>query len=446
VRPNVLIVVVDSLRADRLFDGDRTCRTPNLDDFRQGATSFTKAFSVASTTTPCTTSILTGTYPFVHGVHSLAGRRLGPDLPTMAELFKAAGFRTWAEVTGPLEPVTGLDRGFDHYRCRDYREWLDTPFGDQLVARLKSGRDQPWFGYVHLWEVHYPRRVTRRYKRSAYGRTLYDRSVSSLDEQLGRVFDSVPDDTVVVLTGDHGEYLARSKKNELVTRLKGPTAWLKQHVPVVRKLRRRMMPLLFRGMRPGTPTSTEGYRAWLGHGFHVYEPLVRVPLLVRGPGQFPEGVEVTSMASHVDLFPTLASALELDGDGEGAAHAGSVDLTEAVRGGDGAARSEVYLQASGARRMNRPEQWLAAIRTERHKYVRGMYSDELPMELYDLQSDPGETENLAAARPDLAAELEGRLSALMVSAAPEGAAAGAEYTPEEEQLLEERLRDLGYLD
>ncbi|MGH3036627.1 MAG: sulfatase family protein [Gaiellaceae bacterium] len=443
MRPSVLILVVDSLRADRVLGGDRACRTPNLDDFRRAATSFTRAFSVASTTTPCTTSILTGTYPFAHGVHSLAGRRLGPDLPTLAERFKAAGFHTWAETTGPLEAVTGLDRGFDEYRCRDYRQWLDTPFGDELLARLRADGG-PWFGYVHLWEVHYPRRVTRGYNRAAYGRTLYDRAVSSLDAQLGRVLDAVPDDTVVVVTGDHGEYLSPSRKNELVTRLKGPTAWLKQHVPVVRKLRRRMMPLLFKGMRPGTPTSTEGYRAWLGHGFHVYEPLVHVPLLVRGPDRFPAGLEVSSMASHVDLFSTLASALELDG--EGAAQPGSVDLAQAARGGEGAGRSEVYLQASGARRMNRPEQWLAAIRTERHKYVRGLYSEELPQELYDLESDPGETENLAAARPDLAAELEGRLVALMASAAPEGAVAGTAYTPEEEQLLEERLRELGYLD
>jgi arylsulfatase A-like enzyme len=444
LRPNVLILVVDSLRADRLSNGDRTCRTPNLDDFRRVATAFTKAFSVASTTTPCTTSILTGTYPFAHGIHSLAGRRLGPELPTLAELFKATGFHTWAEMTGPLEAMTGLDRGFDEYRCRNYRQWLDTPFGDELVARLKADRDRPWFGYLHLWEVHYPRRVTRPYHRSAYGRTLYDRAVSSLDEQLGRVLDSVPDDTVVIFTADHGEYLARSRKNEFVTRLKGPTAWLKQHVPGVKKLKRRLMPLLFRGMRTGTPTDTEGYRAWLGHGFHVYEPLVHVPLLVRAPDLFPGGVEVSSMVSHVDLLPTLTSALELDGGG--LAQPGGVDLMRTLRGEDGTSRSEIYLQASGARRMNRPEQWLAAIRTERHKYVRGMYNDQLPEELYDLESDPDESENLAADRPDLAAELGDRLSALMQFDAPEGAAAATAYTPEEEELLEARLRELGYLD
>jgi arylsulfatase A-like enzyme len=441
MRPNVMMVVVDALRADRVWDGERTCRTPNLDDFRRSAAAFTRAYSVDSTTTTCITSILTGTYPFVHGMHSLAGRRLGPELTTLPELFKSAGFHTWAETTGPLEAVTGLDRGFDEYRYREYTQWLDTSFGDELFARLRSGRGRPWFGYVHLWEMHTPRRVTLRYRRSAYGRTLYDRAVSSLDEQLGRVLDAVPDDTVVVLTADHGEYLAQSSSKELVTRLKGPAAWLKRNVPGVKKLKRRVMPLLFRGMRPGTSTDTEGYRAWLGHGFHVYESLVHVPLLVRGPG-FPAGAEISSMVSHVDLLPTLVSAVELNG-GTPSQPVG-LDLTRI--GDGGTTRSAVYVQASGGRRMHLPEQWLAGLRTERHKYVRGMFNADLPEELYDLESDPGERENLADKLPAVAAELGGRLDELMQTAAPVQAGEETAYTPEEQALLERRLQDLGYLD
>ena len=443
MKPDVLVLVVDSLREDRLSGSGRSSRTPNLDDFRRSATAFERAYSVASTTTICTASILTGTYPFVHGIHSLAGRRLRSDLPTLPELFKANGYHTWAEMTGPLEAVTGLNRGFDEYRCRPYTEWLDTPFGDDLVARLQTG-SRPWFGYVHLWEVHYPRRAIGRYNRSAYGELLYDRAVSSLDNQLGRLLDAVPDDTVVVLTSDHGEYLPHSARDEWVTRLKGPAAWLKRNVPGVKRLKRRLMPLLFRGMRAGVPTNTEGYRAWLGHGFHVYESLVHVPLLVRGPGLFPSGVEISSMVSHVDLLPTLASSLELDGAQP--PHLSGLDLTRAVRDGGALPREAVYLQASGARRMNRPEQWLAGLRTDRYKYARGMHNDELPEELYDLQSDPAERENVAAALPGVTADMRTRLDGLMREEALSEPAEETSYTPEEQELLESRLRDLGYLD
>jgi arylsulfatase A-like enzyme len=443
MKQNVLILVVDSLRADRLWGTRRSCRTPNLDAFRESASTFTTAYSVASMTTICTASILTGTYPFVHGVHALAGRRLGSDLLTLAELFKQNGYSTWAEMTGPLESVTGLDRGFDEYRCRPYTEWLDGSFGDELLARLET-TSRPWFGYVHLWEVHYPRRVTHGYNRSKYGRTLYDRAVSSLDNQLGRIFESVADETVVVFTADHGEYLARSRRGEWLTRLKGPTAWLKRHVPGVKRLKRWLMPLLFRGMRAGAPADTEAYRAWQGHGFHVYESLVRVPFLLRAPGRLPSGTTIEPMVSHVDLLPTLASALELYGVSP--PRLSGLDLTPLLRNGGGAAREALYLQASGARRMNKPEHWLAGLRTDRYKYARGMFNEDLPEELYDLESDPDEEENVVARLPEVAADLRGRLGELMRETSPAEPSDETAYTPEEQELLERRLRDLGYLD
>jgi arylsulfatase A-like enzyme len=443
MRPDALILVVDALRADRVLSGNRRCRTPNLDGLRESATSFAKAFSVASTTTPCTASMLTGTYPFIHGIHSLAGRRLRPDLPTLPELFAASGYHTWAEMTGPLQPVTGLDRGFDEYRCRPYTQWLDTPFGDELVARLKTAR-RPWFGYVHLWELHNPRHVTRGFNHSAYGEILYDRAVSSLDNQLRRILDSVRDDTVVVFTADHGEYLARSRRNEFVTRLKRPAAWAKRNVPGVKRLRRRVMPFLFRGLRAGTPTDTDGYRAWLGHGFHVYDALVQVPLVVRAPGVFPAGTKVERLASHVDLLPTLASALDLDVSLP--SQLSGLDLADLVRIDDGATREALYLEASGARRMDRPEQWLAGLRTDRYKYARGMYNAKLPEELYDLESDPDEQENLAASRSDVTAGMRARLAMVLEAEAPVEPAEETAYTPEEEALLEARLKELGYLD
>jgi arylsulfatase A-like enzyme len=442
VSPDVLVLVVDSLRADRVSGGGRTCRTPFLDELRSEATTFASAFSVASMTTVCTASILTGSYPFVHGVHSLAGRRLRGDLPTLAEAFRHAGYHTWAEMTGPLEPVTGLDRGFDEYRYRPYSEWLDTPFGDRLLSRLREG-PKPWLGYVHLWETHYPRRVTRPFNRSRYGELLYDRSVSSLDHQLGRLLEAVGPEAIVVVTSDHGEYLPREKREEWVTRLKRPAAWAKEHLPGARRLRRRLVPLLFGGGRSATPAEAARWQAWLGHGFHVYDPLVHVPLVIRAPGALPAGAEVSSLVSQVDLLPTLLALAGLDG---GRAQPGALDLGRLARNGAAAERSGIYLQASGARRMSRPEQWLAALRTDRYKYVRGMYSEEIPEELYDLEQDPAETANLAAGRPDLAADLRGRLSDLMAADAPPEPAPETAYTPEEQERLEARLRDLGYFD
>jgi arylsulfatase A-like enzyme len=122
------------------------------------------------------------------------------------------------------------------------------------------------------------------------------------------------------------------------------------------------------------------------------------------------------------------------------------DLTDLGGNGNGKDRNAIYVQASGARRMTRPDQWLAGLRTERHKYVRGMFNDELPEELYDLEHDPDERRNVATEMPHIAAELRARLVEFMKdSEAPEPTEATA-YTPEEQQQLEQRLRDLGYLE
>jgi len=417
--------------------------TPFLDDLVTRSTIFTNAYAPASMTTCCTATLLTGTYPFVHGVRSLSDARLPSDIPTLAELFKRNGFHTWAEVTGPLAPVTGLNRGFDEYVQRGHTETLDSPWGVDLREKLTEAQT-PWFGLLHLWELHSPRRVTPEFDRPEYGPTLYDRAVSSLDRQLRTLFEALPDDTVLVLTGDHGEFVSPSTGGNAVARLKRPLKWARKHVPGARTLKR-LTPALMRRADQLTGGRQDLYRNWLGHGFHVYDPLVHVPLLVYAPGVFPARLRVPELASHVDLYPTLASAFELDTVDGLPPH--GVDLHALAREPEQRLPDRaVYLEASGGGMLPRPDQWLTAVRTQRHKYVRGLVNDALPEELYDLDADPGERQNLLAARPELAAELRARLDELLATEAGAGEADEAAYTAEEQEVLQERLRDLGYLD
>src|SRR5690606_26748530 len=107
MKRSVLLIMVESLRADHCWGDQRLCRTPTLDSLCSEAAVCTQAFSTASIITTCTTSILTGTYPFVHGINTFVSGRLRPTIPTLAEVFRANGYHTWAEMTGPLESITG---------------------------------------------------------------------------------------------------------------------------------------------------------------------------------------------------------------------------------------------------------------------------------------------------------------------------------------------------
>src|SRR5690606_33823490 len=114
----------------------------------------------ASSTTPCVASMLTGLYSPRHGVRSIGGHRLAPDVTTLATELARAGYATIAEVTGPLGPESGLDRGFAEYTVRPASVYLSDDWGRDLVARLAPGALRaPWFLFLHLWELHSPRKV-----------------------------------------------------------------------------------------------------------------------------------------------------------------------------------------------------------------------------------------------------------------------------------------------
>ena len=156
-RPNILFLLVDCLRSDALFASDRRAITPTLDLLREAGTAFTQMVASASSTTPCVASLLTSTYSFTHGVRSIFGLKLNPAVQSLIECFRDEGYFTFAEVTGPLFPETGLDKGFDDYRFREGTEYLSTSWGTDFRSRISKKTARPWFCFLHLWELHHNR-------------------------------------------------------------------------------------------------------------------------------------------------------------------------------------------------------------------------------------------------------------------------------------------------
>ncbi len=203
--PNILLIVVDCARADKWLGPDRSVHTPNLDRLAAGGTAFNTAITEKSCTTPSFSTLLTGQYSPLHGVHLVWGYRLPQSVPMLTEPFKAAGYHTYAEVSGPLLPEMGLARGFDEYHYRAPCDHLHTAWGDQFLEKIRGGYKGPWLTMLHIWELHPHRYVDDHYNSDQYGRDEYERAISSLDVQLGRIFDAVDDNTIIAFTGDHGE-------------------------------------------------------------------------------------------------------------------------------------------------------------------------------------------------------------------------------------------------
>lgn len=383
-RPNILLITIDTLRADRVGKGF----TPAIDRLASKGTLFTAARSVVPLTLPAHVSIMTGQLPPAHGIRLNGAARLG-ERPTLATRLKAAGYQTRAVVGAfVLDRRFGLDAGFDEYDDRIARdpdamdrlqaERRANDVVDRALALLNDATsDRPWFVWVHLYDPHAPYDPPAEARASAAG-DGYNGEVAFADAQLQRLFDAVDkradsSRTATILLGDHGEGLGEHGEST--------------------------------------------------HGMLVFEPTLRIPLVIKGPG-FSASVR-TDPSSMVDIFPT---ALAIAGE-TATGVAGRSLLAPPDPDRESYAESQ-YPTVAG---------WtpLAAITQDRWKLLVA----DRPM-LYDLATDPNEQSDLSASRTTLVQVMSARLDAIRKQAqlgAP--AAPAATVSPE----TAERLRSLGYV-
>jgi arylsulfatase A-like enzyme/Tfp pilus assembly protein PilF len=398
---NVLLITIDTLRADALGAyGNTTVSTPWLDRLSNGGARFSRALAQTVVTLPSHANILSGRYPFRHGVRENSGFRFPGDVDTLATLLKARGYRTGAFVSAfPLDVRFGLARGFDVYddrygkgaERRAFREperpgaatvaaavaWINQQSNPQSEIRNPQS---PWFAWVHLYEPHFPYAPPEPFA-TRYRQAPYLGEVSAADAALAPLVSPILDQgaaarTLVVVTGDHGEAL--------------------------------------------------GDHGEQTHGLFAYDATLRVPLMFYQPRLFRPRV-LDDPVRHVDILPTVLDAVGI------APPAGldGVSLLSAIETGRRVAPPS-YFEALSAS-LNRGWAPLVGVASGSLKYI------DLPIpELYDVASDPAESRNLASSRPTELRQMQALLGQLRaddrgITRAPESAD------------TRERLRSLGYL-
>ena len=404
---HVVVVTIDTLRADRLgCYGNREVATPNLDRLAREGAIAPDANVPTPITRPSHVSIFTGLYPAQHGIRDNISRALAPDVPTLAEAYKAAGFETAGFVSSiVLSRQSGLGRGFDTFSdqfelgpdAHDEARFLDIleKRGDVAVADaiawLERHASARTFAWVHLYDPHAPYAPPEPYA-SRYADRPYDGEVAWSDELVGRLDAAlarlgIRDRTLVAVTADHGEALG--EHGELV------------------------------------------------HGFFLYEATLRVPLLMRGPGIRP-GTRIPVVARSVDLFPTLLELSGVPAPKNRRVLAGR-SLAAAMRGGNRALDEAPAFAESLTPRIHYGWSDLRSVRDGRWKFVLAPRP-----ELYDLARDPGERHDLAADEPARARALRAALEQQLRS--EESALSAGASRPGDVPLdLVERLGALGYV-
>jgi Flp pilus assembly protein TadD len=384
---SVLLVTIDTLRADRLgCYGDAEARTPVVDRLAGQGVLFERAFTPAPITLPAHASLMTGQLPPAHGVRGNGGFVLPRDVPTLAEALRAAGLQTAAFVGGfPLERRFGLGRGFDVYDDAferaagvhfEFAERRALAVVDVARAWLRShpGRAFVW---VHLFDPHAPYDPPPTFR----GNDPYRGEIAAADGALGLLladWDARPEASLIVITSDHGEAFGEHGEES--------------------------------------------------HSIFVYDTTLRVPLVLRGPG-LPAGRRVAAPVGLVDVAATVADAVGTQG------LPGRSLLPLARGGAAGAATGEGGLYAETlAPRLDFGWSELRAWRDGRLKYIHAPRP-----ELYDVEADAGETRDLAAARPEDTARLRGALEGALAASGER-----RERRPADAETAE-KLRALGYV-
>ena len=423
---NIIMVVVDCLRADRVA-GRGFAHTPSIRTLVKSGVNFTQTIASNTHTTPCFSNLLTGCFSTRHGVRTLLGVKLNQNLPTLPECLGKMGYHTIAEVTGPLLELTGLDRGFQDYHYRSEKEYLKDGWGKKLFKMLNSDAwPKPFFLMVHLWELHMERQMLPGYNNRRHGRIRYDRALSSLDSQLASIFEAAKD-SILILTGDHGETFPETRLREIASFLR----W-----DISKSIRR------ITG-RFGRKWPRHEKRWGHGVGLGLMDELVRIPFVLSAPGLIPEGVTIDRMVRQVDILPTI---LDLAGGLEQWEPKGHGTSLRPLLEGKEMGVPPVYLESAHSPRIEEVEGvdggFTLGIQNSRYKMVfdEGSEDDVILYDVNDL------TEPLADTIPDYG-EIVEELKAEMgqFTSEHEDGQKISKLNPTEGDQMEARLRDLGYL-
>ena len=210
VRPSILLVTLDTTRADAIGPGAPGIDTPAFNALAARGRRFTRAYASVPETLPSHTSMMTGLYPAGHGIHENA-RTLAPEHPLLSERLQHAGYRTAAFVSSfVLARRFGLGRGFDTYDDVESTERSARETTDRAIEYLRGGSDKPQLLWVHYFDAHAPYTPPEPF-RTRYAKNPYLGEVAAVDEQLGRLVEaferSALGPVAIVVVGDHGEGL-----------------------------------------------------------------------------------------------------------------------------------------------------------------------------------------------------------------------------------------------
>ena len=438
MKPNILFIVIDSLRADKCYGDKKTSVTPNIDSLIKNGTYFSQTITHGQSTIPCMSSILTGLYPFESMSQNDDIFIINPEVEAYIDNFENFGYNTHAIVPDSVSHM-GLDRVFKNdFEMYPVTSKVWDSLGQQIVNKLKNRKlSEPWFYYLHLYDLYIgsynlEKSNVKELNAEGFGNTNYERMFSAIDVWIGNILTNIDlEKTLLIITADHGhekgafdsEMEKYHKKNRLIRENKGGVSFKigqkiahkfpKSMKPVSKKLagayksksdetiQNKIKPELEKIEKMELrPYEKRLMKYSIMPISNLYDEKHRVPLIFSGYN-IPSDTIISQQVQSVDIFATIADIIGLDNANHDRRGRSLIPLMQ------GKQLEEIPAFLESATNSTRsPDSNVIGIRTSEFKYFRDRDDSTKNVHLYDLREDPLEENNIAETKKDVVEKME----------------------------------------
>ena len=452
MKPNVLLLIIDALRADKFFGTSKTSYTPNMDRLKKDGIYFNQAVSTSDSTWTCVGSILSSLYPVQSGINRFSNHE---NAAKIYDFMKENGYNTFATVKDTLffQTLTSKLDGKDLFPIDNGYSFSDFGnVGKMIIDRLESENfKEPWFHYIHFMDLHrnvdYP--LPEQYKDEKFGKNNYDKMVSGIDFWIGKILEKINlDNTLVILTSDHGDFLPTEKighEISYVPTLVDNARKIKKHTPesiqpfglkAFLALRYFLIPL--RRKKISYELSKQELRSLSSYGtnqmFDLFEEIIRVPLLFVGYG-IPSSKTITQQVRHIDIFPTVMEIIGLK-------QTYYVEGQSLVPLFYNKKVEEIPTIIQNSTTNPKKPHNVIGIRTSDYKYYRSVENSKKSVTLFDLKNDPSENNNIAEQQKSIVKNMEKLLSDFLSKSTIDDI---KQLDDEKLDIVADELKKLGYV-
>jgi arylsulfatase A-like enzyme len=456
MKPNIIFLLVDSLRADRFSGPLKTSKTPNIDKLIKNGTYFEQAISSASSTAQSIGTICTGMYPFKTGITGKSYRDIKWNGQSYFDDLKKEGYTVYASAPEFAENF-GLKSNFKKkYENHQSSPMLWEGLGEDMINLLESqNMKEPWFSFLHILDLHYLVWLPEEFNKKEFGITPYDKMMSAIDVWIGKIIEKIDlKNTLIIITSDHGEYIPDIKDKNLNVQFEqgklDKILWkIGSRTPSSLMLMRNKAFSKFQKIRKKrqlssidieklSPYQKRGYLGARGEfegDQHIFDELLRVPLLFTGPNM-PKNKTISTQVRHVDIFPTIGEIINLKKE------SAQVDGESLIPLMHDKQMNEEYAYFESVPGISKEKEQIFGIRTRKYKFSKSKNSKSQIKSLYNLQSDPLEEENIAAKFLDIVKKMEAELEKIYSNKIDDNE---KPISKDELKKIENELKKMGYI-